>query len=601
MINNNLNINPQEIRNSPVCSGNMELDLLPAQSLESKITNAINLLNNDYYSFGKLLQENYLISKKTVKCLINITGLISSDDLKSELDHLSQTIDNLRNIFNKLEKASSAKEESLQILNHNILTVISSLEDYNKIVKHLRALGISTKIENARLKVEGIGFSTIAENVEQLAEVINEKALQIRHNSKSLGSDVQKLLAKLNILSNEQKNESAVVIGKALKSLSTYQSSYDSSFNSAKLIHEVSSQISSDINNLITFVQKQDIIRQQLEHVKENVSRISRNPLKNKLRLDEDIASIKELAVVCQLELAQLLHSKTEIEDTAESIEEHNCNIRHNANNIVEQSGSFILSGNAASSIQEVEENLSVISESLKKSYQTNESLTGSINSLADAIANLNKFVSEIEEIGAEIEMIALNARIKAAHIGDEGAALGVLSEAIQKLSLEAKELSLLVSAGLMKVLNKTEELSSSNRKEQQAILEEFRKVDESLKASLIKIQDSNSSLDAMKTELNISVMAMKHKLDEMKTGLSYKFDVLKEITFVQTILEEYAGFAKAAGLDITEEDKEFLRNYSSSYTMDSERKIHTSLVSDMQKDPLESEDDLLGDNIELF
>lgn len=601
MKNSSLNITLKDTRNYQVLSADNVMALTHAQSLEHKINRVISLLNEDYFSFGKLLQENYLISKKVVAGLTDITGLISSEDLKSELQNLLETIRDLKNIFNGFEEGSEVKGKNLLSIRDNLLSVICSLDDYNKIVKHLRALGISTKIENARLSTDGTGFGTIAENVEQLAEVINEKALQIRYKSNSLSSDVQALLAKLNILREEEKNDSVLVIGKANHSLSEYQSSCSSSFNSARLIQGLSSQISADINNLITFIQKQDIIRQQLEHVRENISLISRQSSKEQLMLDNDSAAVKQFIAACQLELAQVLNSKMEIEETAQSIEIYNNNIRQNAHGIVEQLNSFIFSSDASSSLEKVWANLAVVSEALKKCSHTNEDVACSINSLAGAIADLNRFVSEIEEIGAEIELIALNARVKAAHIGNEGAALGILSEAIQKLSLEAKQLSALVSEGLLKVLGETEELSSSNKEEQQAILEDFNTVEGSLQNSLMKILNINKQLDAMKIELTHSFKEMKRKLKEMKSGLSYKDDVSEEITNVQMILEEYTEFAKAAGLVITEEDKKFLKSLSSSYTMDSERRVHDVLLSDKKMNTSSDEEDFLGDNIELF
>ncbi|MGE5411794.1 MAG: hypothetical protein ACM3MI_12610 [Clostridiales bacterium] len=604
LINKNLTTSSPGAISFPVLNESKVLDLLPVQSIGSRIDKAITLLTEDYFSFGKLLQENYLLSKKAVKNLIGITDLVSNEVLKSELEHLFSTIEDLARILRKFEKESSQKENNLLGIQNKLLSIISTLEDYKKIVKHLRVLGISTKIENARLKIDGIGFSTIAENVERLSEVINDKALQINHRSKILLGDVENIISNIRRLGDEQNKESRLIIEKAKSSLSSYQQSYNSAFNSAIFIHELSSKLSADINNLITSIQIQDIIRQQLEHVKENLADVSMASSKNELLLDDDVTQIKKLLAVCQLELAQVLHSKSEIEETAQSIDVHNRNISLNADKIVEQSGSFITSGDAWLCIKALEENLSVISGVLKKGHNTNESLTTAINTLAATIADSNKFVFEIEEIGAEIELIALNARIKAAHIGEEGAALGVLSEAIQKLSLEAKELSIQISDGLRKVLNATEELSKSNKDDQETILQEFGTIDESLKTSLFSIQQSNLDLNNLKTELNIHFQEMQQKLDLLKNGLISNNEVLREITCIEEILQEYLEFASAAGIVISEEDKEFLKGLSSSYTMFTERKIHQELMDENAEgdsDSPEAEEDIFGDNIELF
>ena len=74
------------------------------------------------------------------------------------------------------------------------------------------------------------------------------------------------------------------------------------------------------------------------------------------------------------------------------------------------------------------------------------------IGSVAGTVAEMTEFVSSIEEVGAEIELIALNASIKAAHTGEEGKALGVLAQAIQRLSVEARDRTSAVSEVLRSI-----------------------------------------------------------------------------------------------------------------------------------------------------
>lgn len=610
MINERLNTDfPGALSSSPL-SDNKELDLIPLGQIGSKISRAINLLSDDYYSFGKLIQENYNLSKKVVSTLIDITGLVSDEELKSELEMLSSTIGDLAEIFMSFKEGSSQKENNLLGIHMSLLSIISTIENYTKIVKHLRVLGISTKIENARLGVEGAGFSTIAGDVERLSEVINEKALQINHRSRILVTDVKEIIKRIRSLGQEQKRESELIIEEAKLSLSSYQLSYNSSFESAGLIRDLSSKISSDINSLIALIQIQDIIRQQLEHINENLESFSGSSSKVKLTLSDDMTQIKQLLTVCQLELAQVLHTKSEIAETASAIDKYNQNISLNANKILEHSGTFLSSSETSSGIRAIEENLSAVSASLEKGHHTNESLASAINSLAGTIADSKRFVFEIEEIGAEIELIALNARIKAAHLGDEGAALGVLSEEIQNLSMEAKELSVQISDGLHKVLGATEDLISSNKNDQEVIEQEFNTIDSSLKNSLSRIQDSDAKLESLKRELNISLKEMAEKLHLMHEGLKYNYDVLSEVVSVEQILEDYLSFAASAGIMVNHEDKEYLENLSSSYTMSSERRIHQSLLGQNHaqsgnnsavKENAALADDFLGDNIELF
>ena len=87
--------------------------------------------------------------------------------------------------------------------------------------------------------------------------------------------------------------------------------------------------------------------------------------------------------------------------------------------------------------------------------------LSNAVEGLSGTVGEMSRFMDEIEEIGLDIELIAINARIKAAHTGAEGAPLGVISEAIQKLSIDARSCKTAVSDVLKQIVSTVESLSS--------------------------------------------------------------------------------------------------------------------------------------------
>lgn len=219
-----------------------------------------------------------------------------------------------------------------------ILNEISDKATYFQyIVKHLRILGISTKIESARLGTDEQGFNTLADNVDNLSVKITDKSYSIREKLvllfKSAGA------AKLNIqnLSGIEHENSNTILSNSKKSLDSLISQYKLSSSEVNKLSISSEKISKDIGQVVISIQYHDITKQQLEHVKDAFKNIFRNNKKNSLKTTGELEDRETLSVVfdtCRLQSAQLIHSKDDLCMATEKMLNSLANIGKNVSGI---------------------------------------------------------------------------------------------------------------------------------------------------------------------------------------------------------------------------------------------------------------------------
>jgi len=263
--------------------------------------------------------------------------------------------------------------------------------------------------------------------------------------------------------------------------------------------------------------------------------------------------------------------------------------------------------------LTDIENDVSTINKTFTKSADTTKNLSEVIISTVDKIFSMSGFVNEIKYTGSEIELIALNARLKAAHTGSMGKALGVLAEAIQKLSVDSGAQTAKISDSLSNIASFAKKIASdldAEVSERNGYMDDIIK---ELNVLLGMLQKTNEEI----IEILNKVDSVSHKLanDIKKSVESIKVheQVASVIDEVVDGLTELIEKTTILGVEIDEDCVyEDLKEIESRYTMDSERLIHKSnKVPDLFIEAAEkvalvgadggSEDDGLGDNIELF
>ncbi|MGE5498227.1 MAG: hypothetical protein ACM3Q2_09165, partial [Syntrophothermus sp.] len=110
-----------------------------------------NNTEREFLSIGNNLRSYYLAAKEITSVSSSISELISEKILKTEISELNSMLSQIQKYLSDSATEILSGEASLKEISSVLLTVVDELSGFKRIVKHLRMLGISTRIESARL------------------------------------------------------------------------------------------------------------------------------------------------------------------------------------------------------------------------------------------------------------------------------------------------------------------------------------------------------------------------------------------------------------------------------------------------------------------
>ena len=156
----------------------IHIDILN-RNLEETIS-SINLISTnsekDFLEIGNKLRKFSDTSNKLTHIATQAADAVSDDILQKGISDLKEFLTEFRSYLkSSLGEIINDKSELQKIL-PSIEAIYDQISGFDKIVKNLRMLGISTKIESARLGTEDQGFYALAETVDKLSGMIKEKA-----------------------------------------------------------------------------------------------------------------------------------------------------------------------------------------------------------------------------------------------------------------------------------------------------------------------------------------------------------------------------------------------------------------------------------------
>lgn len=588
------------------------------ESIEFAITEIDRIISETesiVLNVGDNLQKNYSMTKEVTGSAVSITNLMAGSGMLQNINSLNEIIDKsgayLANSLNEIESGEKILKEVLTVLNRSV----DNLGGFNRIVKHLRMLGISTKIESARLNIEDSGFTAIADNVDKLSTVIHNKADDIRQKSLFLISTILKAQVQVSELQNEQHKQTDIILSNTRSSLESLLLRYNNYSDKSNKISNISENVAKSIGEIVSSIQMYDITRQQFEHVRNALNEVKK---KTKFRsVQSDITDsiptefLCEINDICELQKVQLGHSKDgfikAVNNINYSLSLISKSLSELSDNIFEIS-SYDAGNN--SFIFEVERGLKQTADELIKNHNINKELIFSMKSVGDTVGNLNSYVNEIDEIGTEVEMIALNARVKAAHTGNEGAALGVLAESIQRLSGDARSHTIDVSETLMQIMKYTEELKknthidSSNMK-----LDEINNMSGAIDGLLNSLLEIDKTAFAAIDKTKSSILTVKDSIHKITDEFNIQNTFDNAVSEVCTRIAGITTFISKFNVCSKNIRHENVKAFNNNYTTTEERNIHERLANvkgmvNKISNPTKSASNNtgeFGDNVELF
>jgi methyl-accepting chemotaxis protein len=493
--------------------------------------------------------------------------------------------------------------------------VETPLEEFRKIHKKLRMLGISTKIESARLGSAAAGFETLANDVEMLSVQVIDKSAQIACQIAKLARLLRDTLACFSAIEQQQKTRARQVIGALSVSLGELTKINERCHDAIGVISHVSSSISSKLGQVVMSLQFHDIVRQQIEHIVSAFNTVMSTAVAQHEAGAHDIN--EEFSAVTELQAAQLQHSADELEAALNRISSSLGGIVVDVTSMVGDIRAIAgVAGSADSSrFSQMASDLAVVNESLQECSEANRQLQSAIEDVEVTVQTVSEHVEFIEKVGSEIELIALNSQIKAARTGTEGAALAVLAEAIQRLSLDTLTQTTTVTTTLKDITGEIKGMNQVADTVSVALDREVTGIMLELGRLLMMLQELNGRIVSTVAGMERGIEGLAEDIGTAMNSLSEQQEMVSSLhegvaTLTLIVAEARSELPELAAQQVATRLKEL----SSNYTMQSERAVHERLYGksgdssgfeefsmDSQAPQPAADDDGLGDNFELF
>lgn len=595
--------------------------------MNERLSDVAGTTEDEFLAIGAKLHEFYRRAGEISEMSTDMAGQVAGEEIRQAIKGLQEITARMGDYLTRKEQETEKSSQTLKNILQLLDNAAGPLSGFKKINKSLRMLGISTKIESARLGQSAAGFETLANDVTQLSVQVSDKAGTILEQKDSLSAVIQQTLAQVLNVGGEQRKQVRGILDKTRLSLAALTDVNERCSSAAAAISAASTEVSQNIGEVVTSMQFHDIVRQQIEHVAEALDDLcgrlnAYGTGHGALSAEENVAvkQAEDAGTVCELQSAQLRHSGAELETAVWRIVENLREIAAKEARMSEDTRKMagVADQTGSSFLTEMKDDLAVVATVLGKSSETNRTLAAAMNTVVETVGEIAGFVGDIENVGEEIELIALNAQVKAALTGEEGAALGVLAEAIQRLSVDAIMQTSAVSETLKLITEVTDGLCSSVNADASELDVEVHEMVDSLAGLLKSLQNVNENLGCCLSTMKEMVQSLSTDIENATTGITAHHKVAEVLNEVVEDLSGVIGEARRlVPSGFRSERAESLLRLADRYTMQSERKIHASILNggsvvtpaagaivpagEKSADMQSGEADGFGDNVELF
>ncbi len=579
------------------------------EGLRASLSGLVRDREQDFLALGETLQQVSAQAATLSGHARDLADSMAGEETKEARTGLARHLQELAALCD-----SSINEHNLQELD-NVLRTLEKLDslihNFKRIVRSLEMLGISTRIESARLGYGGRGFETLSDDVEGLAHAIVSDSASILDKSRTLVHLASSARNRTIEMRTTQAESSAFVVSTIQGDLDDLDRLVGRSRETSASLVELSHSIGRHLGEVVASMQFHDIVRQQVEHVEETltetllVGREHRDSSGGQPQATVD--AVGWFGDITELQASQLGNARERFFNAVEALKKNLLRVAADVGAFsqrVSESVGFEEGGGTLGRIERSIANLLVRMRGFEKQA---ESIGEVMASVAATVIEISSFLNRIEEVGEEIELIALNASIKAAHTGEKGAALGVLASAIQRLSSEACQLTDSIAA-VLGTISQSAEVLNANAK----TMLDSRQMDdviarlEELTARLRTFDDSaRTRFQALKADgetLSNSIGQCEGRIDfhlATAAGLDEARDIARDIARKARALIPNSSASRRP---------ERLRRLLERYTMEVERLVHSATSrpdkgSTRAKPTLAAADtgNDLGDNVELF
>ncbi|HVN97186.1 MAG TPA: methyl-accepting chemotaxis protein [Syntrophorhabdaceae bacterium] len=547
---------------------------------------------NDFLSIGSYLQKLSSQAISISKAAGSVAKMVGSEEAVASTDRLRDAEACIGTYLEKSQGRFTYTSDSMLHIIRLMDAVYTPLSTFKSIVKHLHMLGISTRIEDARVNSDG-RFDTLSKHVEKLSVMIASRADAIVKAIVSLQEIMKQSRPQVDSARDMMSIRAQSMLNRIKSGLSMFLEKGELSSQTAISLAANSEQVASNISRVISSLQFQDITRQQIEHVVDLFDEVA-----SEIVVPRDIVAI--LADTGPVQIDQLEHARKEMGSAVATIINGLEAIARNLWSMLRETEKLTgIAGNAHSSfLADINYSVSFVVGSLEENREADEQLARAVGDLSDSIQNVSAHVDDIEEISSEIELIAINAQIRAAHMAENGGALGVLAEAIRNLSETTSKQTLAITSALESVREASVSLSAESQRNGNG--EDILAMRTEIDSVLDFLGESQQTLSSLLTQLKKETSELTEAIQTVIKSVSAH---TRTDEVVGKIIKDFRNIVEGRKVEVglaTPTNGDYLTRLAERYTMQQERTVHQARLAGTNDSPSLKEDHFL-DNVELF
>lgn len=538
---------------------------------------------HEFLQIGEQMQSIYSRAAEISQKAEHLVEVAAGQRMQSLIERLRQMVGDIEAYLSSARARSNENSRTLQGVINLLDQIAKPLEGFQGMNMTLHMLGVSIKIESACLGPLGKDFINLAIDVEKLSLQVDDKSNAILKHRQDLRLMLLENMASLHATESVHDDEVALTLSSTSAGMQELEAVNDRFTQLGSRVAVTSTEIASNIGEVVSSLQFHDINRQQIEHVIEALEHLSTalTDAKGEAANGEVYrALITEVGNVCELQEAQLNFASTELYSAVESIVENLQQVSGKQMALGQETLAVtgVLDTSDSSFFDGISQGMSTVTTVLTDCISKDHEMTSAMKGVAATIDEITSYVRDIDDIGFEIVLLALNAQIKAAHSGERGAGLGVLAEAIHRLSDDAVERTNVVNGTLSEIHSATEQLSGGKSGDEAELRAKFMSMEGALAEILNMLAEMNVEMLTILSEVQSMVNTLREEVERITSQIDVhertKSMGDQVMSVLHQIVDEARGFEPAST-----EFKENLRRMEEKYTMESERRIHEAIA----------------------
>jgi|GEM_PF-3403642 hypothetical protein len=555
-------------------------------------------------------------------------------------------------ILHKILSASTSSVKKLQVdrlqMTDNLQAfegIIKNLNDLagmsavlKRIAKMLTIIGMNINIESSRMDDKtdisaefGSEIKGVAETVRGLFKAMRGRAEETRSALSVFRNDMLDSLEQLEHLSLKAEKSVDSVAPEVEKIIRLSMNIFEGTGKQAE-------KISREVGKIVVGIQIHDNVSQRIEHIFKSLNESRTLCADGSDGKNRDLLH-KHYSAACsslKVQAAQLLNLITEVDKifrvSSEAFDKLNSTVEEVSSNLSVLCSDNMKIGNVSVQKQETPmDSLNITLEKVQTLLEQGEERLCRIHSAGNqskqSANRLSEYLNQIRDINFDIHLKALNATASAMRLGSEGKAFFVIVNELKEAAGQSNILASEVEETLANIhktaqVIRTGAAEESDKPTKEARGRPFDIFMKEFSGVCQAVEENSGVIFEASRALNLKIITVKDGLEFLKSfsqGLSQQHRKLTEILEMLSPWDN--GRSNGRGSNV---DKIYSR-----YTMQQERRIHETVLGNGNDDALDDaeasdgnhqgmfegfpesetvrsdntheEQDLLGDNVELF